>query len=96
MSSVTFCCHAQREIVRFLIWHVQIEVHPRFQQTALRAFCKQHSIAVVAYASLGCGNLLDDETVCSIAEDIGKTPAQVRSSTFGPHTQIYALPQSAQ
>jgi len=57
---------------------VQIEVHPRYPQRELRAFCKQHSIAVVAYASLGCGDLLSNSTVQHIAEACDRTSAQVR------------------
>lgn len=57
---------------------VQIEVHPRLQQRELRQFCKMHDIQVVAYASLGCGELLSHSTVKSVAGEAGKTPAQVR------------------
>ena len=57
---------------------VQIEVHPRCPQRELRAFCQQHSIAVVAYASLGCGDLLTHPTVRLIAHEVDRTPAQVR------------------
>lgn len=54
----------------------QVEVHPRHQQRELRAFCRQHGIAVVAYASLGCGQLLEDPTVQAVAQQEGVTPAQ--------------------
>ena len=57
---------------------VQIEVHPRYPQRELRALCQQHSIAVVAYASLGCGDLLTHPTVRLIAHEVDRTPAQVR------------------
>ena len=56
---------------------LQIEVHPRYQQTSLRGFCAQHGIAVVAYASLGCGSLLGHETVLRLSHRLGRTPAQV-------------------
>ena len=56
---------------------LQIEVHPRFSQKGLRAFCRQHNIIVVAYASLGCGALLSHSTVQRIAQQCGQTPAQV-------------------
>jgi diketogulonate reductase-like aldo/keto reductase len=35
-------------------------------------------IAVVAYASLGCGQLLQHPVVVDIAKETGKTAAQVR------------------
>ena len=56
---------------------MQIEVHPRFSQKGLRAFCKEQNITVVAYASLGCGALLSHGTVQQIAQQCGQTPAQV-------------------
>ena len=56
---------------------MQIEVHPRFSQKGLRAFCKEQNITVVAYASLGCGALLSHGTVQRIAQQSGQTPAQV-------------------
>ena len=54
----------------------QVECHPRFQQRSLRRFCREHSIAVVAYTSLGCGELLADPTVQRVAAEAGVTPAQ--------------------
>ncbi|KAK9806495.1 hypothetical protein WJX73_003530 [Symbiochloris irregularis] len=55
----------------------QIEVHPLYQQRPLREYCKANNIQVVAYASLGCGELLSNETVLGIAQSLGKTAAQV-------------------
>ena len=54
----------------------QVEFHPRYQQHELRRFCRQHGIAVVAYASLGGGELLSHPTVLRAASDSGVTPAQ--------------------
>ena len=55
----------------------QIEVHPLYQQREVRAWCERHGIAVVAYASLGCGELLQHPTVLAIAQDLAISPAQV-------------------
>ncbi|EIE24217.1 Aldo/keto reductase [Coccomyxa subellipsoidea C-169] len=55
----------------------QIEVHPRFQQTRLRTYCDERELAVIAYASLGCGDLLSHDVVLKVAESHGKTAAQV-------------------
>jgi hypothetical protein len=55
----------------------QIEVHPRYPQREVRQLCARLGIAVVAYASLGCGALLRDPTVTSIAAHCNKTPSQV-------------------
>ncbi|WP_019546711.1 aldo/keto reductase [Streptomyces sulphureus] len=55
----------------------QIELHPRLQQDALRAFHAEHGIATEAWSPLGRNNgVLDDPLVRRIAESHGKTPAQ--------------------
>ncbi|MBV8105566.1 MAG: aldo/keto reductase [Hyphomicrobiales bacterium] len=55
----------------------QIELHPRFQQRALRAFHEQHGIRTESWSPLGRGQLLSDPAIVSIAAKHGKTPAQV-------------------
>ncbi|GIL83834.1 hypothetical protein Vretifemale_12568 [Volvox reticuliferus] len=55
----------------------QFEVHPRRQRLELRQLCKQEGIAVVAYASLGCADLLNHPTVTRVAAEVRRTPAQV-------------------
>jgi 2,5-diketo-D-gluconate reductase A len=55
----------------------QIELHPRFQQRALRAFHDQHGIKTESWSPLGRGPVLGDPTVVGIAAKHGKTPAQV-------------------
>ncbi|GFH17268.1 aldo_ket_red domain-containing protein [Haematococcus lacustris] len=54
----------------------QVEVHPRWPCAELRAACTAHSVAVVGYASLGCGALLGQACVVDIAQRSGLTPAQ--------------------
>lgn len=56
---------------------LQFEVHPKRPETQLRAACAAAGIAVVAYASLGCGQLLAEPVVQKVAARVGKTPAQV-------------------
>ncbi|GFR40416.1 hypothetical protein Agub_g990, partial [Astrephomene gubernaculifera] len=55
----------------------QFEVHPRRQCRELRELCRQEGIAVVAYASLGCSELLGHPVVLRVAAQVGRTPAQV-------------------
>ncbi|GAA2634474.1 aldo/keto reductase [Streptomyces axinellae] len=56
----------------------QIELHPRLQQSALRAFDAEHGIATEAWSPLGRGNgVLDDPVVLRAAEKHGRSPAQV-------------------
>ena len=55
----------------------QIELHPRFQQKALRAFHEEHGVRTESWSPLGRGSLLGDPAVVGIAAKHGKTPAQV-------------------
>ncbi|MCP3711413.1 aldo/keto reductase [Paraburkholderia sp. CNPSo 3274] len=59
---------------------VQVEAHPYLPETELLEFCKEKDIVFLAFAPLGHGirpGPLDDPVVSRIAEEIGKTPAQV-------------------
>ena len=55
----------------------QIELHPRFQQRALRAFHDQHGIKTESWSPLGRGGLLGEPAIVDIAAKHRKTPAQV-------------------
>ena len=54
----------------------QIELHPRFQQHALRAAHAKHGIATESWSPLGQGKLLADPTITAIAAKHKRTPAQ--------------------
>ncbi|OBK43276.1 aldo/keto reductase [Mycobacterium sp. 1081908.1] len=59
---------------------VEVESHPYHPQWELHELCKEHGIVLLAFASLGHAlepRLLDDPLIVSIAERVGKTPAQV-------------------
>ena len=55
----------------------QIELHPRFQQTALRAAHAERGIKTESWSPLGQGQLLTDPIITGIAAKHGRTPAQV-------------------
>jgi 2,5-diketo-D-gluconate reductase A len=56
----------------------QIELHPRLQQRAARAFHAEQGIATEAWSPLGQGKgLLDVPAIVAIAQKHGRTPAQV-------------------
>lgn len=55
----------------------QVELHPRFQQTELRAFHAKHDIATECWGPLGQGSLVADDKLAAIGRKYGKTPAQV-------------------
>jgi alcohol dehydrogenase (NADP+) len=59
---------------------VQVEAHPYLPETELLEFCKEKSVAFLAFAPLGHGmrpGPLEDPVISSIATRVGKTPAQV-------------------
>jgi 2,5-diketo-D-gluconate reductase A len=55
----------------------QIELHPKFQQKALRAFHDQHGIKTESWSPLGRGGLLSEPALVEIAAKHRKTAAQV-------------------
>jgi 2,5-diketo-D-gluconate reductase A len=55
----------------------QIEVHPYFTNEAVREYGKDHGIATEAWSPIAQGAVLDDTVITRIADNIGKTPAQV-------------------
>ncbi len=55
----------------------QIEVHPYLAQDELRAFDAEHEIVTEAWAPIAKGTVADDPVIRGIAEQVGKTPAQV-------------------
>lgn len=55
----------------------QIELHPRFQQTALRDAHAKRGISTESWSPLGQGKLLTDPVVGAIAAKHKRTPAQV-------------------
>jgi diketogulonate reductase-like aldo/keto reductase len=65
----------------------QFEVHPKRPETVLRAACAAAGVAVVAYASLGCGQLLAEPVVQQVAARTGRTQAQV----YGEHMRVGSL-----
>ncbi len=59
---------------------VQVEAHPHLPETELLQFCRQNSIAFLAFAPLGHGirpGPLEDPVITAIAARVGRTPAQV-------------------
>jgi 2,5-diketo-D-gluconate reductase A len=63
----------------------QIELHPLLTQVELRQVHKKLGIKTEAWSPLGRGRLLDHPTITAVANDYGKTPAQV---TIRWHLQI--------
>jgi 2,5-diketo-D-gluconate reductase A len=71
----------------------QIELHPRFQQKAVRDFHAKHNIVTESWSPLGQGRVMKDPLIAGIAAKHGRTPAQV---TLRWHIQngFVAIPKS--
>ncbi len=55
----------------------QVEAHPYFTNDEVRAYGAEHGIVTEAWSPIAQGAVLDDETIVKIAEQRGRTPAQV-------------------
>ncbi|XP_057459118.1 NADPH-dependent aldo-keto reductase, chloroplastic-like [Lotus japonicus] len=58
----------------------QVELHPSLPQPKLHAFCKSKGVHLSGYSPLGKGlesNILKNQVLHTIAEKLGKTPAQI-------------------
>jgi 2,5-diketo-D-gluconate reductase A len=55
----------------------QIEQHPLFANERVRAYGAEHGIATEAWSPLAQGKVLDHPAITAIADEIGRTPAQV-------------------
>jgi 2,5-diketo-D-gluconate reductase A len=63
----------------------QVEVHPFFTNDEVRAYGAEHGIATEAWSPIAQGGVLDDPTIKTIAERVGKSTAQV---TLRWHLQL--------
>jgi len=83
----------------------QVELHPYLQQRQLIDFCKNNQIHVTAYSPLGSPDrpdrlkekgepiLLEEPTICTLAEKYHASPAQILLS-WALHQGIIAIPKS--
>jgi 2,5-diketo-D-gluconate reductase A len=55
----------------------QVEIHPYLANEEVRAYDTEHGIATEAWSPIAQGKVLDDPTIVRIAENLGRTPAQV-------------------
>src|SRR3954454_10080890 len=55
----------------------QIELHPYFQNREVASFCEENGIAVEAWSPIAQGDVLDDPAITQIAEQTGRSVAQV-------------------
>lgn len=55
----------------------QIQGHPYYVNHEVVAFCKEHNIQMESWQPFGAGVLLNDETICGIGREHGKSAAQI-------------------
>ena len=55
----------------------QIEAHPYFTNDAVRGYGQEHGIVTEAWSPIAQGKVLDDPTITRIAEEVGRSTAQV-------------------
>ncbi|MEU8373757.1 aldo/keto reductase [Micromonospora sp. NPDC048894] len=55
----------------------QIEVHPYLTNEQVRAYGSEHNILTEAWSPIAQGRVLDDPAIVDVAEQVGRTPAQV-------------------
>ncbi len=63
----------------------QVEVHPFFTNDEVRAYAAEHGIITEAWSPIAQGGVLDEPTLTTIAERVGKSTAQV---TLRWHVQL--------
>ncbi|GAA3652048.1 aldo/keto reductase [Nonomuraea antimicrobica] len=84
--------HIERVVADTGVWPVvnQIELHPGFPQSGLRAWGADHDIVTESWSPLGAGSkLLNEPVVTEVAAAHGRTPAQV---VLRWHLQLGAVP----
>lgn len=72
----------------------QIEVHPYFLNAEVRAYGDEHGIVTEAWSPIAQGGVLDDVVIGEIAEQVGRTPAQVVLRWHIQHGHV-VFPKSA-
>jgi 2,5-diketo-D-gluconate reductase A len=55
----------------------QIEAHPYLLNDEVRTYGESHGIATEAWSPIAQGEVLDDPVITAIAEQVGRSPAQV-------------------
>jgi 2,5-diketo-D-gluconate reductase A len=55
----------------------QVEAHPYLTNEQVRAYDREHAIATEPWSPIAKGRLLNDPTITTVADRVGRTPAQV-------------------
>lgn len=74
---------------------VQVELHPYLSQDALLTMAERYEMMLTAYSPLARGRAPKDEVLNAIAEETGKTPAQVVLRWLTQHKNVCAIPKTS-
>ncbi|GGC57786.1 aldo/keto reductase [Chelatococcus reniformis] len=72
----------------------QCEYHPYLDQTPVINACRAYGMAFTSYSPIGRGALLQDATIVRIAEQHGRTPAQIVLRWHIQQPGVVAVPKS--
>lgn len=72
----------------------QVEHHPELDQSKLLASCRAHGLALVSYAPLGKGGLLERPEIRAVADAHGRTPGQIVLRWHIQQKGVVAIPKS--
>lgn len=73
----------------------QVEYHPFLDQTILKNWMDHNNILLTAYCPLAQGRVLKDDFLNTIAQDIGKSTAQLVLKWLIDQKNVMAIPKSS-
>lgn len=73
----------------------QVEYHPFLAQFDLLDYSYDHDFLITAYAPLARGKVMENETLIHIAEEYGKTPAQISLRWLIEQENVVAIPKAS-
>lgn len=77
------------------LFALQVEYHPFLDQHELIARCREHDLLFTSYSPLARGEVMENETLHSIAEAHGKTAAQVALRWQVQQDHVTAVPKAS-
>ncbi|WP_234571883.1 aldo/keto reductase [Rhodohalobacter sp. 614A] len=83
------------EELRIPILTNQVEYHPFLAQFDLIDYSYDHDFLVTAYSPLAQGKVLNNDKLIEIAEEYGKTPAQVSLRWLIEQENVVAIPKAS-
>jgi 2,5-diketo-D-gluconate reductase B len=72
----------------------QIEYHCLLSQRHILDVASRYDVMVTGYCPIARGRVLDEPVICAIADDHGKTPAQVALRWLVQQPHVAAIPKS--